>query len=115
MEKKLKAPALLEVGIGPEQLEGPHGMVPVAVGQNDFFDILRPKAEFKQVHKPGVIIAGVHDGEIIAFDYINVGRVIIAQEVIELFKKGVGRIKNFGQSQPARVLALFLLLRLAFG
>jgi hypothetical protein len=71
-------------------------MVPVAMGQDDLLDIFGPEAEFEQVHEPGVIIAGVHDGEIIAFDYINIGGVFIAEEVIEFFKKWVGRIKHLG-------------------
>src|SRR3990172_10510069 len=89
-------------------------MVGVSVGEDDLLDVLRLHLDLEEIHECRVIIAGIHDRQIVSREDVNVRRECInAPEEEESFKKWSRGIKDPRQRLPTRVPGLLLLLDFA--
>ncbi len=81
------------------------------MGEDNLLNVRQLKLEFGKVHECRVIIARIHDRQIVSREYVNVRRERIdTLEEEEFFQKWSRYIKDPRQRLPTRVLGALLLL-----
>jgi hypothetical protein len=75
-------------------------MVRMAVGQSDLLDVSEVEPQVQELHKSGIIVSRVYNGQIISLKKINIAGKIIAEEKKGLLEQGVADLQEFSQSLP---------------
>jgi hypothetical protein len=65
---------------------------PDGVGENNLLELGSIESFPEKLNIGGVVIARVHQGQIVLLDQVNIGRIFIGQENVDGIKKRLGKI-----------------------